>query len=218
MKRRLLVGLTLLSMVLALPLVALGDVTVAPGGGTPGTSSNFQLVGANPLFARGMNAAIANYGHYIYVGNRTDGSDTCGIGDPRRGVTPCPHPHPGILIVDVADPANPTVVGEIGPPYAGLVGISTRELRVWPQKKLLMVMSFRCSSVIHACPRGTDTTFPFDIRFFDLADPLHPRYIGSYVTTSAAGQKVKPHEMFLWIDPRNSDRALMWKSAPTSLV
>src|SRR5512135_254666 len=92
---------------------------------------------------------------FVYVGNRTDGSDTCGVGDPRSGVTSCPHPHPGVLIEDVTDPANPTNVGEIGPPYAGNVGISTRELRVWPQKKLLIVMSFRCSAQIHACPAGT---------------------------------------------------------------
>src|SRR5712691_10831779 len=107
MKRRLLLALSLLALALVLPLTALGDVSVGAGGGTPGTSRNFQLVGANPLFARGMNAALTIYDHYAYIGNRTDGSSTCGIGDPRRGVTPCPHPHPGILIVDISDPANP---------------------------------------------------------------------------------------------------------------
>jgi hypothetical protein len=34
-------------------------VTVGPGGGTPGTSANFTLVGHDPLFCRGMNAALA---------------------------------------------------------------------------------------------------------------------------------------------------------------
>jgi LVIVD repeat-containing protein len=227
MKRRLLVVLSLLGLVLALPLVAFGDVGVGLGGGTPGTSLNFQLVGHNDLSGfeldgntvpRGMNSQVTIYGHYAYIGNRTDGSSTCGIGDPRRGVEPCPHPHPGILIADIADPTNPTVVGEIGPPNAGQVGITTRELRVWPQKKLLMVMTFRCSSVIHACPVGNDTTFPFDIKFFDLTDPVHPAFISSYVPTSVAGQKVKPHEMFLWVDPKNPDRALLWLSLPTSSV
>src|ERR671937_152522 len=189
MKRRLLVALSLLLFVLVLPLVALGDVGVGAGGGTPGTSLNFQLVGHNDLSGheldgntvpRGMNSQVVIYDHYVYIGNRTDGSDTCGIGDPRRGVEPCPHPHPGILIADIADPSNPTVVGEIGPPYAGQVGITTRELRVWPQKKLLMVMTFRCSSVIHACLPGNDTTFPFDIKFFDLTDPVHPTFISNY--------------------------------------
>jgi len=218
MKRRRLLALPSALLALALPLAAFGAVTVGPGGGTPGTSQNFQLVGANPLFARGMNAALTIYDHYVYIGNRTDGSDTCGIGDPRRGVTPCPHPHPGILITDVADPANPVVAGEIGLPYAGQIGISTRELRVWPQQKLLMVMTFRCSSQIHACPPGTDTTFPFDIKFFDLSDPVHPTFISSYVPTSRAGVAVKPHEMYLWVDPKDANRALLWLSTPSVSV
>lgn len=196
------------------------DVGVGSGGGTPGTAANFALVGHNSLFDRGMNAALAIFDHYVYVGNRTDGSSTCGIGDPRRDVDPnsCPHPHPGILVVDVADPAAPTVVGEIGPPYAGLVGITTRELRVWPDKKLLLVMTFRCSSVIHTCPPGNDTTFPFDIKFFDLSDPVHPAFLSSYIPTSQAGTQVKPHEMYLWVDPKNANRALLWLSTPSTSV
>src|SRR5262249_52418880 len=122
-------------------------LSVGPGGGTPGTSSNFTLVGHEPLFGRGMNAALAVFKHYVYIGNRTDGSSTCGLGDPRRSVDPnsCPPPHPGVLIGDVHDPAAPQVVGEIGPPFEGNIGITSRELRVWPAQKLLMVMNFRCS-------------------------------------------------------------------------
>jgi hypothetical protein len=219
MKRRLLVWFAMLAIALAIPAVVLGDVTVAPGGGTPGTSSNFELVGHDPLSNRGMNSQVTIYGHYAYIGNRTDGSSTCGFGDPRGYLTQnCPHPHPGILIDDISDPAHPTGVGEIGLPYAGQVGITTRELRVWPQKHLLMVMTFRCSSVIHACPVGNDTTFPFDIKFFDLTDPVHPSFISSYVPASLAGQQVKPHEMFLWVDPKNPDRALLWLSTPSVSV
>jgi hypothetical protein len=218
MKPRLLV-LFPLALALALPLVAFGDVGVGSGGGTPGTSLNFQVVGSNPLYGRGMNAALTIYDHYVYIGNRTDGSSTCGFGDPRGYLTQnCPHPHPGILIADIADPANPTVVGEIGLPYAGLVGITTRELRVWPQQKLLMVMTFRCSSVIHACPVGNDTIFPFDIKFFDLSDPVHPAFISSYVPRSLAGTLVKPHEMYLWVDPKEPDRAVLWLSTPSTSV
>ena len=219
LRRALLVVLAVLPLVLATAAAFGGSsATPGPGGGTPGTSSHFQLVGHDPLFGRGMNAALTIYGRYVYVGNRTDGSDTCGVGDPRAGVSPCPHPHPGILIVDTADPAHPRDVGEIGPPYAALTGITTRELRVWPQQKLLVVMSFRCSSVIHACPAGTDTTFPFDFKFFDLSDPVHPRFISSYVPTSKAGVAIKPHEMYLWVDPHNAKRALLWVSFPSASV
>src|SRR5262249_56650439 len=121
----------------------------------------------------------------------------------------------GTQIVNIAYRSQPKGGGGLGPPFAGNVGITTRELRVWPQQKLLMVMTFRCSHVIHACPAGTDAQFPFNIEFFDLSDPVHPRFIESYVPTSAAGQKVKPHEMYLWADPNNASRALLWISTPT---
>lgn len=189
-------------------------VTVGPGGGTPGTWKNFRLVGHDPLFGRGMNSAATVYGHYMYIGNRTDGSSTCGVGDPNGPGNNCPHPHPGVLIEDIANPAHPHVVGEIGPPLEGNVGISSREVRVWPREKLLVVMNFRCSSVIHACPPGNDQTFPFDLKFYSLADPVHPQFISSYVPTSAAGHPVKPHEMYLWQDPKRPDRALLWISTP----
>jgi hypothetical protein len=186
---------------------------------TPGTSKNVQLVGHNPFFGRGMNAASAIYKHYLYVGNRTDGSMRCGVGDPRRknGLDTCPHPHPGILIVDIDNPSNPTVVGSIPPPLntKGVpVGITSRELRVWPEKKLLMIMNFRCSSLLHACPATDTTTSPFDIKFFSLKDPVHPQFISHYVPTSSAGVQVEPHEMFLWEDPNEDDRALLFFSTP----
>ncbi len=209
-------------------------VVVGPGGGTPGTSLNFQLVGHNSLFGRGMNAALAIFDHYLYVGNRTDGSNSCGdlngTGPIAPVLTPtnpdgtCTHVHPGILIVDIANPQTPTVVGEIPvnlavPNAAGEpVGVTSRELRVWPDKKLLIELSFRCSRVIHVCPRGNDTTFPFEFKFFDLSDPVHPQFIKRHVTKSAAGLAVKPHEFFLWVDPDNDDRALLFESTPSVSV
>jgi hypothetical protein len=38
-------------------------------------SSNFQVAGQNPLFNRGMNAAATVFQNFIYIGNRTDGSN-----------------------------------------------------------------------------------------------------------------------------------------------
>src|SRR6516225_7520872 len=75
-------------------------------------SSNFQVVGQNPLLNRGMNAAATIFENFIYIGNRTNGSSRCGFGDPRRtdqgfGLNACPHVHPGILILSIMDPTNP---------------------------------------------------------------------------------------------------------------
>jgi hypothetical protein len=217
-----------LPLVLAAVLVASpvsGDVVVGPGGGTPGTSLNFELVGHNDLSGfeldgnttpRGMNAALALFEDFVYVGNRTDGSSRCGLGDPRRdtlGLDACPHPHPGILVVDASDPAAPQVVNEIGPPHAGNVSETTRELRVWPDKELLIVESFACSSVIHSCvPGAVIPTF----RFFDLSDPANPTFMSEWVPRQANNAIRTPHEFYLWQDPEDPDRVLLWISTPTT--
>ena len=207
-------------LVLVFPLVGVAPPAHAqngsdPGGHVPGTQSNFHLIGHTPLADRGMNAALALHGRYVYVGNRTDGSSRCGVGDPRRdtdGLDSCPHVRPGILVVDTADPRRPAVIGEFGAEYATgeNAGQTSRELRVWPDQGLLAVMYFRCSAVIHACPPSADV---WSIRFFDLrANPVDPPLIATYVPP------FRPHEMFLWTDPANPSRALLYLSTPTTSV
>lgn len=158
-------------------------------------AKNFELVGHNALFGRGMNAGPAIYGHYLYVGSRTDASPG--------------HPHPGVQVLDIGDPSAPRVVGHIGPPNEGNVGETSRELRVWPQQKMLIVMNFTCSPVIHAC---ADVPVTPTLKFYDLSgdNVTHPRLITTYVPPQ------KPHEMFLWVDPRHEGRALLYYSTPTS--
>ena len=74
MKFKLALAIPLLFFLFSFELPANTQVTVGAGGGTPGTSQNFTLVGSNPLFNRGMNAALAIFDHFVYIGNRTDGS------------------------------------------------------------------------------------------------------------------------------------------------
>jgi hypothetical protein len=182
-------------VVTALDLLT-GPTTAGAGDAVP-VAHKFQVVGHEPLFLRGMNAAPAIYDHYVYVGNRTDGSPQ--------------HPRPGVLVVDIADPANPAVVGEIGPPNEGNVGETSRELRVWPQKRLLMVMNFQCSALIHACTSPEVVgVVPPSIRFYDLTNPVAPTLVGSYRPSRT------PHEMFLWVDPLRPGRALLYMTTPTT--
>src|SRR5262249_29686850 len=47
--------------------------TSAPQTSTPPPTGSFELIGHSPLLQRGMNAALAVYGNYAYVGSRTDG-------------------------------------------------------------------------------------------------------------------------------------------------
>ncbi|MBW3561087.1 MAG: hypothetical protein KY437_01165 [Actinobacteria bacterium] len=160
-------------------------------------AENFELVGHHALFNRGMNAAIAVHGDHVYVGNRTDGSPH--------------HPHPGVLIVDVSDPSAPEVVGEIGQPHEGNVGETSRELRVWPQQDLLMVLNFGCSSAIHACSGGEFRGS--NVKFYDISGDkaAAPELVATYEPSRT------PHEFFLWVDPhRPEERALLFQSTPTS--
>src|SRR5260221_12970410 len=85
--------------------------SVGTGGGTPGTSSNFTLVGHDPLFNRGMNTALAIFDHFVYIGNRTDGSATC-----NGGGTGCPHPHPRGLNREVSKPPSPQEFAQLPQP------------------------------------------------------------------------------------------------------
>ncbi len=157
----------------------------------------FTLVGHEPLFGRGMNAALAVFGQHVYVGNRTDGTPG--------------HERPGILVVDTKNPSKPQVVNEVLEQQGG-VGSTSREMRVWPQQKLLMVMNFPCSALIHRCtPPAAGTGSPASaIRFYDLTDPAAPTLISTYVPPRT------PHEMHLWLDPQRPGRALLYYSTPTS--
>ncbi|MHB8508298.1 MAG: hypothetical protein ACYDGR_06575, partial [Candidatus Dormibacteria bacterium] len=164
---------------------------------------NFTLVGHDNLGMRGMNAAGAIYDHYMYVGNRTDGSPQ--------------HIHPGVMILDIADPAHPVEAGEISitsvdPKMA--TGYTSRELRVWPQQGLLMVVYFGCSSVIHDCigqgDIGLGTANFQKIAFFDVsgANGANPKLVTTYSPSAT------PHELFFWVDPLRPDRALLYMTSP----
>src|SRR5260370_31455797 len=89
---RLLIAATVVSVSIFAPASAGASVVVAPGGGRPDTSLNFELVGHNSLFGRGMNAALAIYDHFVYVGNRTDGSNSCGDLSASAAMLPVPTP------------------------------------------------------------------------------------------------------------------------------
>jgi hypothetical protein len=169
------------------------------GGILRGSSSDgFEVVGHSPLNSRGMNSAIAVHDGFAYVGSRTDGQPQ--------------HRTPGVLVVDVRDPSTPSVVGEITDGLSGDVSHTSRELRVWPEQDLLIVMQFGCSGIIHACA-GSEAASQNRFEFFDIAGELAaaPELIASYTPPRV------PHEFFLWVDPlAPADRALLYWTSPTS--
>lgn len=156
------------------------------------TEGWFEVVGHEPLLARGMNAAPAVHGNYVYVGSRTDGS----------------HPNAGVLVVDVSDPSTPRVVHQIGPPLEGNLGESSRELRVWSTQNLLLVLTFACTGWLHACQETSPSP---RISFYDIAGELaaRPRHLVTYYPIRT------PHEFYLWEDPVRPGRALLYMSTPS---
>jgi hypothetical protein len=170
-----------LGAIAALTLV-LAATASAAAGATPGS---IKQVGHEPLLNRGMNAAIAVNGNYAYIGSRTDGS----------------HEHGTVMVVDISDPSDPEVVREMTPPYEGNVGESSRELRVWKSQDILIVLHTNCGGpAAHLCVQPSINNF----RFYDIsgANASNPQFLYQL--------NMNAHEFFLWEDPSNPDRALMF--------
>jgi hypothetical protein len=173
----------MLAMAATLP-AGVGLAQTEPQTGT------FRLVGHEPLFNRGMNAALAVHGDYAYVGSRTDGKPA------DANLT-----HGGIAIVDISDPADPTVAAEMGPPNEGNGGESSRELRVWRSQDILIVLRTNCGAGnAHICQVPSTNNF----RFYDISgdNATDPKLIRQFDRNT--------HEFFLWEDPSNPERALMF--------
>ena len=151
-------------------LAHLAALAAGCGDDPPGTGT-FEVVGHNDLGGRGMSSALAIAGTTAYVGSRIDGK--------------------GVAILDIADPANPTVVGELGAPDEALAGISSRELRAVADLNLLVVLNLRCSPDLHGCAMGTAEQE--NIKFYDISDRLHPRLVSKVEFTGSVLSKPSPH-------------------------
>jgi hypothetical protein len=153
---------------------------------------SFKQIGHESLMNRGMNAAIAVHGDYAYIGSRTDG------GHPGM-------PHGGILVVDISKPRKPRL---LGPPLDARAGESTRELRVWRAQDILIVLNTNCGAgpTLHHCTQPSIS----NIRFYDISgsNARRPQLIKQF--------DVDTHEFFLWADPKNRNRALIFAGSARS--
>ncbi|MEA2683270.1 MAG: hypothetical protein QOK05_1598 [Chloroflexota bacterium] len=127
------------------------------------------LVGSSPLRNRGMNAALAVADHCAYIGSRNEA---------------------GPLIVDIANPAQPSVVGEL-PAHAGS---TPRELRAVATQHLVIVLFYRLGGGYNG----------YDIYRWG-ADCTALTRVGSYDMGASA-----PHEFYLWQDPSSPGRVLLF--------
>jgi hypothetical protein len=153
---------------------------------------SFKQVGHEPLRNRGMNAAIAVHKDYAYIGSRTDGGHA---GQPQGG----------LMVVDVSAPSRPRLVAG---PLDQRAGESTRELRVWREKGLLIVLNTNCGvgPGLHHCTVPSIS----NIRFYDIKGPNaeRPRLLHEFT--------VDTHEFFLWEDPNDAGRALIFAGNASS--
>ncbi|PSG96337.1 hypothetical protein BRD56_10900 [Thermoplasmatales archaeon SW_10_69_26] len=155
-------------------------------------AENLELVGHTPLEFRGSNTNVALSGDHAYVGFRADGT----------------HEKAGVLVVDVSDPSDPTVVDRIGQPHQAEHGLSSPELRVWPDAGLLFVMNLKCEAVAHGCYNTEGASPTPDIEIYDVSgdNAADPEHVTTYVP------RAQPHEFHLWIDPADPQRALLYQS------
>jgi hypothetical protein len=155
-------------------------------------TGTFRQVGHEPLRNRGMNAAIAVHGDYAYIGSRTDGGH---IGQPQGG----------LMVVDISQPSSPKLVAG---PLDPRPGESTRELRVWRSKGLLIVLNTNCGvgPTLHHCTVPSIS----NIRFYNVngSHAARPKLVHEL--------KVDTHEFFLWEDPDDRGRALIFAGNASS--
>jgi hypothetical protein len=149
-------------------------------------------VGHEPLMNRGMNAAMAVHGNYAYIGSRTDGG--------HEGM-----PHGGIMIVDISEPSEPDLVTG---PLDAHAGESSRELRVWRSQDILIVLNTNCGvgDQLHHCTLPSISNF----RFYDISggNATNPQLLYQL--------NADTHEFFLWQDPADPDRALIFAGNASS--
>jgi hypothetical protein len=181
------VWLRALVAIAALTLVIPG--TAAADKSRKSRASSISQIGHEPLMNRGMNSALAVHGDYAYIGSRTDGSHA---GQPQGG----------IMVVDISRPRRPELLTET--PIDARAGESSRELRVWRSQDILIVLNTNCGAGdrLHHC----STTVPEarNFRFYDISgrNARRPRLITQ--------MEEHTHEFYLWEDPRNRRRALMF--------
>jgi hypothetical protein len=101
-----------------------------------------------------------------------------------------------VLIVDISDPANPQVVGAL----PTIFGASSRELRVIQDLNTLIILNFRDNAPDEG---GAVNNY----KIYDISDCRNP-----ILTRTIEIGRARPHEFFLWRDPNNPARFLIYSS------
>ena len=156
---------------------------------------NFELVGYNPVpnpgdtRPRGLNGPTAVSGNCLYVGSRVGRRPGTGA---DFGTPALP---PEIVILDIGNPSKPEVVGHL----PTVLNATSREFRTIPDRNTLIVMNFR--------ETGPDSSTVNNYQIYDITDCRNP----VLKQTIPLGVD-RPHEFFLWRDPRDPGRFLLFSA------
>lgn len=166
---------------------------------------NFQVIGetiiTNPgeAIERGRNGGIAIANDCLYIANRL--ARRSGTG-PTFGT---PALRPEIAIVDISNPQRPEVVGHL----QTILNAVNREVRAFGAPlNTLFVQNFRSAP-------APDSEAVNNIQLYDVSKCREPRLTvtisldGSPGTPPGLG---RPHEFFVWRDPRQPGRILLYVS------
>jgi hypothetical protein len=161
----------------------------------PPRNAHFELIAHHPLpnpggtIARGRNGPTGISGDCLYVGSRIGRRPGTG---PRFGTPPLP---PEVLIVDIAHPRRPRVVGTL----PTLLNATARELRTLPDAHALILLN-----VQETAPAGGAENH---YQIYDITDCRRP-VLRQTISLGAD----RPHALFLWRDPHEPVRFLLYSS------
>jgi hypothetical protein len=196
---RLLVGLFPVLVVTAMPSAA--DPPKA------GSALNMEAVGHNDLGGRGFNGDVFAHNGVAYVGH-------WGFTDWATGNTRfCPEePNSGVAVLDVSDPADPTVVSHLQNP----AGTSAEDVVAYTALSGPLAGRDIAAAGIQVCGGSRyDTDFFRGLMLWDVTDPANPQPLGS-VNTGCCTPGLHEFEIQHRPDLGPAGRTFAYVSVPTS--
>ena len=165
-------------------------VVAAACGDNSAPQASLTLVGHSDLGARGMNGEITIAGQTAYVGSRID--------------------QHGVAIVDIADPAQPKLLGEFGQQFGFEPSKATRSVRSVADASVLIVTTTTCGDPDGCSPFGFINE---GFEAYDITKRAQPNPLVFINTVNTADNRPGPHDFFLYLDPSN-DRIVLYYAVP----
>jgi hypothetical protein len=153
---------------------AVTGTPTAADGQKGGSALNMEAVGHNDLGGRGFNGDVFVHNGVAYVGH-------WGFTDFATGNTRfCPEePNSGVAVLDVGDPAHPTVVSHLQNPS----GTSAEDVVAYTAAFGPLAGRDIAAAGIQVCGGSRyDTSFFRGLMLWDVTDPAGPQLLGSLTT------------------------------------